>query len=289
MTDFLHALLSSDVPFIRYALITGLVSSVPFGIIGSFVVVKRMSYVAGAVSHSVLGGIGLALFCNNVLGLKQISPMTGAFTFAILMSVILSYAIIRGKERIDTVIGAIWAVGMSIGLLFMSVTPGYTDPMSYLFGNILLLTFRDILLITVLAAIITVISGIFYNQIVATIFDEDFARIRGLNVNIFMIMLIVLISVTILLLITIVGIVMVIAMLTIPPAIGGLFTKKLRGMMAISAGLCAVFMTAGLVLSFLLSLPTGSLTVVIAGVAYILSIIFYRVRNGMIRARLEIK
>jgi len=280
MTEFLNALTGKEVPFIRYAVFTGIISSVPFGIIGSFVVVKRMSYIAGAVSHSVLGGIGIALFCSNVLGLRALTPMTGAFIFALLMAAILSYAVINGKERLDTVIGAIWAIGMSIGLLFISVTPGYVDPMSYLFGNILLLTFNDIIVISAMAVLITAVSGIFYNQIVSTIFDEDFSRIRGINVNLFIVMLIVLISVTILLLITIVGIVMVIAMLTIPPAISGLFTKKLKGMMAISAALCALFMTSGVVLSFFVKLPTGSLTVIIAGGFYLLSLVLLRFRNA---------
>ncbi len=276
MTDFFNAVINSEVPFIRYALITGIISSVPFGIIGSFVVVKRMSYIAGAISHSVLGGIGLALFSRNVLNIKHMTPMTGAFIFAIMMAIILSYAIIKGQERLDTVIGAIWAMGMSIGLLFMSVTPGYVDPMSYLFGNILLLTSGDIVIISALAIIITAISGIFYNQIVATAFDEDFARIRGLNTSLFLIMLIILMAVTVLLLITIVGIVMVIALLTIPPAIGGLFSKKLKGMIAISIALCMVFMTLGLVMSYMVHLPTGSLTVIIAGGSYLLSLLVLR-------------
>lgn len=272
MKEILSVLLSSEVPFIRYAFITGIISSIPFGIIGSFVVVKRMSYIAGAVSHAVLGGIGIALFLNHGLGIKYITPMAGAFLIAIIMAAIISYSVISDRERLDTIIGVVWVIGMSIGLLFMSVTPGYIDPMSYLFGNILLLTSDDIKIIGFAAFSITSISVVFFNQISATIFDEDFARIRGLNVNFIQVLLIVLISITVLLLITIVGIVMVIAMLTIPPAIAGLFNKRLKGMIIISIALCAFFMTAGLVISYYLKLPTGSLTVVLAGIGYMISL-----------------
>ena len=277
MNDFFNALVNPAVPFIRYALIAGIISSITFGIIGSFVIVKRMSYIAGAVSHSVLGGIGLALFLSTVKNLTFVTPMVGAFVFAVFAGLIISYAVIVGKERLDTVIGTVWAIGMSIGLLFISITPGYIDPMSYLFGNILLISRNDLLVISIMNIVIIAISVLIYNQLLSIAFDEEFARIRGLKTSLFQIMLILLISMTVLLLITIVGIVMVIALLTIPPAISGLFARRLKGIIHLSIILCAFFMTSGLFTSYILELPTSSVIVVFAGLTYILSLVILKI------------
>jgi zinc transport system permease protein len=199
--------------------------------------------------------------------------MMGAFAFAILAGLIISGAVIYRKERLDTVIGAIWAIGMSVGLLFFTKTPGYVDPMSYLFGNILLIGKSDILLIGILAAVITVISIVFYNQLLSVGFDAEFASIRGLPTTFYQVMLILLVSLTVLLMITIVGIVMVIALLTIPPAVSSLFTRRLKDMMISSVVLCAFFTTVGLTASYILKLPTSSLTVAIAGTVYLTALL----------------
>ncbi len=276
MNAFFNALLNPEVPFIRFALIAGILASVPFGIIGSFVVVKRMSYIAGAVSHTVLGGIGLALYLSTVAGLSSVTPMMGAVAFAVLAGLIISAAVIYRKERLDTVIGAIWAIGMSVGLLFFTKTPGYVDPMSYLFGNILLIGPRDLLLIGILAAVITLISIVFFDQLLSVSFDAEFAAIRGLPTAFYQIMLILLVSLTVLLMISIVGIVMVIALLTIPPAVSSLYTRRLKDMIFSSVILCALFTSVGLAASYVLELPTSSLTVAIAGTVYLAALILKR-------------
>lgn len=268
MVSFIDTLFNPDIPFLRYALFAGLLSSIPFGIIGSLVVVKRMTYIAGSVSHAVLGGIGIAVFLKTSLKISLITPMLGALIFAIIIGIIISITTIYGNERMDTVIGTIWAMGMGIGLLFFHITPEYTDPMSYLFGNILYITQSDINIILVLNSIIILLSVTFYNQLVIVAFDKEFAQIRGLNTTVYQIMLIILISMTVLLLVTIIGIVMVIAFLTIPPAIAGIFTKKIKNMMITSILLCAVFMVTGLYFSSVLNLPTSSITIVITGFIY---------------------
>lgn len=280
MTNFITALLNPNIVFIRYALIAGIISSISFGIIGSFVVVKRMSYIAGAVSHAVLGGIGMALFLSTVYHFEFITPMTGAVIFALLSGLIISYAQIRVNERTDTVIGAIWAIGMSLGLLFMSATPGYIDPMSYLFGNILLITKHDLVMITVINLVVVGFSMFFYNQLLVVSFDEEFARIRGLNTDLLHLLLVLLISFTVLLMITIVGIVMVIALLTLPPAIAGLFNSRLKPMMIFSIILCMIFTSTGLFGSYMLNLPTSSVTVILAGIAYITALIFSKFKKS---------
>ena len=272
MNGFLNVLLNPEILFIRFAFIAGLLSSIPFGVIGSFVVVKRMTYIAGALSHAALGGIGIALYVGEKYDTVFFTPMMGAFLFSMFAGLLISITVISGKERTDTVIGVIWAAGMSIGLLFISITPGYVDPMSYLFGNILLLTSSDLVLISVLNGVILFFSFFFYNQLLATAFDEEFTHIRGINTVIYQIMLIMLISMTVILMISIVGIVMIIAFLTIPPAISGFFTKRLRSMIILSILLCALIMSAGLFLSYLLKLPTSSVTIILATLIYIVSL-----------------
>jgi len=140
MTEFFAALTDPNLPFLRYALLTGIFASIPFGIIGSFVVVRKISYIAGAIAHCVLGGIGFGLYMEKAVGVTWFGPMQGAVVVALLAAVILAMVSRHARQREDSVIGALWAVGMATGLLFIARTPGYVDPMSYLFGNILLVS-----------------------------------------------------------------------------------------------------------------------------------------------------
>ena len=252
------------------ALLAGIVGSIPFGFIGSFVVVKKMSSVAGAISHSVLGGIGLALYLETVVGITMLKPMGGAFLFAVLSAVIISLVMIYGRERLDTVIGAVWAVGMSVGLLFIAKTPGYGDPMSYLFGNILLIGREQLITVSLFSLFILAAGILFYNQLQAVAFDAEFAETRGINTSWYQLIIMLLIGVTVVLMVTFVGTVMVIAFLTIPPAIASMFSKKLSSMILFSVIISIILSTAGLYISFVRDLPTGSVTIVLAGVIYIL-------------------
>ena len=270
MIDFFNALINPNVSFIRYALFAGALSSIAFGIIGTFVVVKRMTYIAGAISHTSLGGIGLSLWLNTSVGFAFFSPIIGALIISIISGLIISYTVIKGDERLDTIIGIIWAVGMSIGLIFIYLTPGYIDPMSYLFGNILLISLTDLLIIIILNIVIIFTSVLFHNQFLAIFFDEEFAQIRGIKTYLYQIILILLVSLTIILLITIVGIVMVIALLTIPAAIAGIFSKKMKIMMFLAVIICMMVTITGLAVSYKLDLPTGSVTILISGILYML-------------------
>ncbi|NCC14022.1 MAG: metal ABC transporter permease, partial [Spirochaetia bacterium] len=150
LASFFGALVSADFPFVRNAFLAGLLSSVLFGVLGSVVTVKRIAGLAGAISHAVLGGIGIALYLSATGKVPGLSPMVGAIVFALLSSIIIGTVSLKSKQREDTVIQAIWAIGMSIGVLFMAKTPGYTDPSSYLFGNILLISNQDLVLLFLL-------------------------------------------------------------------------------------------------------------------------------------------
>ena len=268
MQSFINLIINQDISFFRYALIAGVLSSVTFGIIGSFVIVRRMSYVAGAISHSSLSGIGAALYINYIFGSEVLMPILGAFLSALISGIIIAFIIIYVKEREDTIIGIIWAIGMGLGLLLISKTPGYIDPMSYLFGNILLIDISELILILILNIAIIIIVILFYNHLLALSFDKEFFSVRGFNPIYYEVLLIILISLSVILMVSIVGIVMVIALLTIPAAIASLFTNKLSKMMFISSIICALLVLSGLFISYMLNLPSGSTTIVLAGVFY---------------------
>ncbi|WP_028583214.1 metal ABC transporter permease [Desulfogranum mediterraneum] len=273
MSEFIQLLLNPDLPFLRYAVLTGLLASIPFGIIGTYVVVRRISYIAGAISHCVLGGIGIGIYCQQVLGIPWLSPIFGAVTVAILAAVLLTLVSLHAKQREDSVIGALWAAGMAIGLLFIAKTPGYTDPMSYLFGNILLITRDDLSFVLLLDGVVIAIVSFFYNSFLAICFDEEYARLRGIRTHWLYLLLLCLTALTIVLLVRIVGIVMVIALLTLPAAIAGNFARNIIQMMLLAILLCAGFTLLGIGLSYNLDLPSGPVIILCAALSYLLTIL----------------
>jgi zinc transport system permease protein len=253
----------AEFPFLRNALAAGLLAGIACGVVGSYVVVRRITYIAGAIAHCVLGGLGIARYLQVVHG-WPIRPQYGAVAAAVMSAIIIGLVSLRAREREDTIIGAVWAVGMAVGILFIAVTPGYhEDLMSYLFGNILLIGSSDLWTMGLLLGL-----GL-YPQLEAVCFDEEFARLRGLRVEVYVLLLMVLVALTVVLLISVVGIVLVIALLTLPAAIAGQFATTLRGMMAVAAALAVVFTTGGLAVSYSPDLPAGATTIVIAGIAYL--------------------
>jgi zinc transport system permease protein len=270
MVEFFTALSDPNLPFFRYAVITGLLASIPFGIIGTYVVVRRISYIAGAISHCMLGGVGLGLYLQNGAGVTWFGPLHGAILVALLSAVILAMVSFFAKQREDSVIGALWSAGMAIGLLFIAKTPGYTDPMSYLFGNILLITRNDIFFVLMLDVLVVSIVGVFYNKFLAICFDNEFAGLRGVHTHLLYLVLLCLTALTIVLLVRVVGIVMVIALLTLPAAIAGNFATSIRQMMLLAISLCAIFILCGLGVSYQLDLPSGPVIITIAAGVYLL-------------------
>ncbi|MDR1318022.1 MAG: metal ABC transporter permease [Treponema sp.] len=269
MNNFPAALLNPDLPFMRNALFAGLLSSVLFGTIGSVVTVRRIASLAGAVSHAVLGGIGLALYVSASGILPGFPPLAGALIFALLAALVIGLVSLKAKQREDTVINAIWAVGMSLGILFLAKAPGYTDPSVYLFGNILLISGRDLLLLGILDILVLFLAWRFYPQIEASSFDEDFARVRGVPVDAVFLALLAVCAVAIVLLQTFVGLVMVIAMLTLPAGSSSVFARSLGGMMFLSCLFSVVFSVCGLAAGWAFDLPVGAVTVIIAGFVFL--------------------
>lgn len=271
--DFWTALTHPDMVFLRYALLAGLISAIPFGMTGSLVVVQRISYLAGAVAHSILGGVGLALYMQTVHGWSWFDPIWGAMLAAVISALVTGLIHMYYRERTDSVISAIWVLGMSVGVVFFSLTPGYVDVNSFLFGNILLVGLTDLGMVAVLALVVSAFVLVFYPRLLALSFDEEFALLRGVSSRGYQIVFLVLTSLSIVVMVRIVGIIMVVALLTLPAAAAGRFVRHLWQMMLVSALLVAFCTFLGIYLSFVWELPAGAVIVLINGLIYGLSLL----------------
>ncbi|MGC9317406.1 MAG: metal ABC transporter permease [Armatimonadota bacterium] len=284
MAEFLQAL--GEHAFLRYALAAGLLSSVACGVVGSYVAARRITYIAGGIAHSVLAGLGAARYLQVTLDWQWLRPIHGALAAALVAAVIIGVVSIRWRESEDTAISAIWAIGMAVGVLFIWRTPGYAENlMSYLFGNILMVTPQNLWLIAGLDAVVVLLGVGLYRQLLAISFDEEFARLRGVNVELFYLLLLCLTALTVVLLVMVVGLVMVIALLTLPVALAGHFSRSLWQVMFVAAVLAAVFTAVGLAASYRLDLPAGATIIVITGAAYLLVTAGAGLVKGLRRAR----
>ena len=269
MSAFIQELFSPELVFLRYALIFGVLSSLLIGVVGTMVVTRRISSLAGAVSHAVLGGVGIALFLQRVFFWEWCSPMLGAVVGAVIAALIVGLVNLYAREREDTIIAVVWALGMSLGLLFLHKTPGYVDWQGYLFGNILLITDQALRLTVVLSILTLVPVIVFYNGLLAMSFDGVFAELRGVKVKCYYLALLILTALTIVLLINVVGIILVIALLTLPAATAGCFTRHLWSMMLTAGGLSCLFVVGGLLLSYYYRMPSGPVITLLAAGCYI--------------------
>lgn len=263
MTAFFGAL--CEMEFLQRALLGGVLASVGCGIMGTYVIVKRIGYLAGGIAHAVLGGMGVAYFLN-------LNPMLGAIAAAIVAALLVGWVNIGSRRNSDTVIGALWAVGMAIGILFISRTPGYNvDLMSYLFGNILMVSPGDLRIMMALDVLVVVLALLFYRQLIAIAFDQEFARLRGVAVRFFELLLLCVVALTVVTLIQVVGLILVIALLTLPAAIASQYTRSLAGMMLLATGIGVVLTVSGLAVSYEPDLPAGATIILLAGLAYLVS------------------
>lgn len=251
--------------FMRNALMAGALAAVACGIIGVYVVVKRMVFIGGGIAHASFGGIGLGY-------LAQISPVLGATFFA--LGAALGMGLITRKTRLpeDTAIGILWATGMAMGVIFIGLASGYNpDPFSYLFGNILFVPRSDLVLMLVLDVIIILIVVAFYKELLALSFDEEFSTVVGVPVQAMYLVLLGMIALTVVILIRVVGIILVIAWLAIPPAMARQFTHDIPKMMLLSIIFGAIFTFGGLWISFETDLASGATIVLLSGTVLLLS------------------
>lgn len=256
-------------PFLLMALLAGLASSVSGGIIGSYVVTKRIVFISGSISHAVLGGMGLFLWLKRSFGLDFLSPIYGALLSAIASAFLLGWVHLKYKEREDSIIAAIWAIGMSIGVIFITFTPGYNvELMNFLFGNILWITRLDMLSIFILDILVVGCTFLFYRKFQAICFDEEQAALQGVSVKKNYIFLLCLIAVSVVILIQIVGAVLVISMLTMPAAIAAAMTQRLSSMMKAAVLLGSFFTCLGIYASYELNWPPGATITLVSGFFY---------------------
>ncbi len=251
-------------PFFQRALATALLASVACGVIGTYVVVKRISSISGGLSHAAFGGVGLGYWLG-------FSPILGATGFTLAAGAGLGWAYRRLPSGFDTLISMVWAVGMALGILFVALTPGYApDLMSYLFGSILFVPASDVWGVAALDGV--VLLGVFFlfDEFQAISFDEEFAEVAGLPVGLLFQILLALTSLAIVTLIRVAGVILVIALLTIPAATARQWTTRLRPMMCLATLLSAACSVAGLFLAYDLSdrldlrLPSGPLIILLA-------------------------
>ena len=272
MDGFFQAVMTQG--FLQHALIDGLLASIGCGIAGTYVYVKRITFLAGGISHTVLGGMGVAYFLGA-------APMGGALVAAVLAALIIGWVNLRLRQHEDTLIGALWAIGMAIGVVFISRTPGYNlDLMSYLFGNILMVPTERIYLTAAIDGVIALVVMAFYKQFLAVCFDAEFARLRGIPVEFFYLLLLCMVALTVVLLIQVVGLILVIALLTLPAAIAAQYVGTLVRMMVLATLLGMVFTSGGLALSFALDLPSGAIIVLCAGGTYLVSLVVSGLRRS---------
>ena len=279
MFDWWHELFSPGLGFLRYAMLLGLLAAPALGVVGTMVVTRRISSLAGASAHVALGGVGLALYLQRVWRWDFFTPELGAILGAVTAALVVGVVSLCASEREDTVIGVVWALGMAMGLLFLDRTPGYVDWQGYLFGNILLVSRTELYLTLALDAAVLLPLALFYDRLLAVSFDSTFARLRGVRATAIYLALLALTALTIVLLMNVVGVILVIAMLTLPAATSGFFARHLWSMMLLSGILSAFFVVAGLLLSYFWQLPSGPAIVVLAGVVYLLALILRRTRR----------
>jgi zinc transport system permease protein len=268
---FFAALMEHD--FLQHALLAGLLASLGCGIMGTYVVVRRISYLAGGIAHTVLGGMGVALYLGA-------DPKTGAAASALAAALLIGWVSLRWRQHEDTLIGAVWSVGMAVGILLMARTPGFNvDLASYLFGNILMVPAQDLVLMALADLVILALVALFYRQFLVVCFDEELARLRGVRVDLFYLLLLCAVSLTVVLLLQVVGLILVIALLTLPAAIAMQYVGSLARIMTVATLLGMAFTTGGLALSYGPDLPSGPTIILLAGASYLASTLAIHLRR----------
>jgi len=251
--------------FMQNALVAGLLASIICGIVGTLVVVNRIVFISGGIAHASYGGVGLAFF----FGLP-ILPVTTVFT--LFTALIMAMVTLRARERSDTVIGVLWAAGMALGIILLDLSPGYNvDLMSYLFGSILAVPRSDLWIMSGLAAVVLLVVFACYRGFQVMSFDEEFARSRGVPVGVLHFVLIALVGLSVVMIIRVVGLILVIALLTIPPFIAERRTRSLSAMMLVSTLLSVAFTVVGLLVSAMADITSGATIIAVAAISFFLS------------------
>lgn len=285
MNDFIELF---SLPFVQRMFLAGILASISCGLIGSLIVVKRVVFLSGGIAHATFGGIGLAYYVQYTMSWMWLDPLIGALIFAVLTAGIMSLPVVKSRLREDSTIGVLWVIGMALGVLFLNAVDRseiiVQEPISILFGNILLIQGSDLILMFGLVVVIFLITSFLFKDFQILTFDEQFAKISGINVALLNFILLLLVAFTTVVLIKVVGVVLVIAMLTIPASISGLFTKELKQMMLFAVGIGLLITIAGLMVSLLYNQPPGATIVLCLGFVFLIALssryIFQNVFNN---------
>jgi zinc transport system permease protein len=257
--DFFTSIMTYS--FLQTALIAAVLSGVACGIVGTYIVSRRMVFLSGGITHASFGGIGIAYY----LGLN---PIGGAMIFAILSAIGVEWASAKGRIREDSAIGIVWSVGMAVGLLFIYLTPGYAaNLMTYLFGDVLTVGENSVVALALLVVVLIAVSTLFGRPIVYSAFDREFSKSQGIKADLILAAMTVLTAITIVLSIRIVGIVLLISLLTIPPVIAASFTKSYMKIAVLSSILAVVGNVLGLYAAYKINLPVGVATIILLAMA----------------------
>jgi len=259
--------------FMQNALIAGLLAAVACGIVGVYIVVKKVVFISGGIAHASFGGIGLGYFLG-------INPVLGAMFFTLVSA--LSIGLVTRRTRLpeDTAIGILWSMGMALGIIFVGLAPGYApDLFSYLFGNILTVPTFDLMLMLILDAVIITVVLLLYKEFLFLSFDEEFSTVAGVPTERLYLLLLCLVALTVVVLIRVVGIILVIALLTIPAALARQFTHSLKKMMLLAILAGVVFTFSGLWLSYLLDLASGATIILVSGTVLFICFGISRLRS----------
>lgn len=238
--------------FLTNAFVACVLSGITCGIVGSYIVARRMVFLSSGITHASFGGLGIALYMG-------INPLVGALSFAAISSLGIEFFSRRGGMREDSAIGIIWSLGMALGALFMSLRPGYaTDLTSYLFGNILLVNGGEVAMFALLTMVVIVGAAVWLRKLMYVTFDEDFARSQGVPVVAVAYIMAVVVALTIVMSIKVMGIILLLSLITIPVVVANTLTMDYRRIAPLSAAVAVLGNVVGFLLSYQFDLPTGS-------------------------------
>ncbi len=245
-----------------HPIISSFLLSIAIGIIGTLMLVNRSHYIAASIAHGSYGGIGLAIYFG-------FSILISTTIFALILALLLAFITYNHKERSDTLIGVIWAVGMSIGIILTDLTPGYhADLMSFLFGDILMVPSVDLYFMGIVDLLLLLMIGLLYHRFLALFYDREFAELIGLRVKSIHTVLLIMMALTVVMSIRSVGLILVIALFSIPPFIAEKFTKKLYQTMFLASLLAFIFCLIGLFISYQFDISATPAIIMIAAMAF---------------------
>ncbi len=260
--------------FIQNAIIASILVSIVTGIIGSLILVNKMTFLTGGIAHSSYGGIGIAIYFGLPIFL-------GASIFALLSAILIAFISFKERHRIDIFIGLIWAIGMAIGIVFVDLTPGYNvDLMSYLFGSILAVSKSDLIFMAILAVVVLFFIHKYYREILAVSYDSEYAQIKGINAKLFFTLILMLSALSVVVAIKVVGLILVIALMTIPTYIAEQISTTLYGMMMKSALLSSFFNLTGLAISYNFDITSGAAIILISAFSLLIFMLFKSIKNN---------